>query len=69
MAMIPSRFRPTVERGRQAARAGLTTAACPYRINPHGCNRRNGGTWGAVWRSYWLKGFYAEHDRNNLIKP
>jgi hypothetical protein len=60
-------FAKTVERGREHARLGGLAYECPYKINPNGCNRRNGGTWGAVWRNKWLKGYYEEKDRQYRI--
>ena len=46
--------------GRRARFAGEPIGSCPYKIAPHGCHRRNGGTWGAVFRNYWRKGWMDE---------
>mgnify|MGYP001618535996 CR=1 FL=1 len=46
-------------KGLQAARAGEPYKACPYQSAPYGCRRRNGGTWGAVFRNYWRRGWRA----------
>ena len=50
-------------KGESAARNGLDRLACPYTVAPHGCHRRNGGTWGGVFRSYWLRGWADWHSR------
>lgn len=50
-------LRGAYDRGATAARDGRAASSCPYRVAPNGCHRRNGGTWGAVFRSYWMDGF------------
>jgi ribosome modulation factor len=45
-------------RGKLAFYAGQSSHECPYKNNPKGCKRRNGGTWGAVFRNYWRKGWF-----------
>lgn len=47
-------------KGREAKRAGLPYKSCPYRDRPYNCKRRNGGTWGAVFRNYWRRGWREE---------
>lgn len=53
-------------RGASARLRGQTSSDCPYKIGP--CHRRNAGTWGAVYRNYWLRGFDdakgVEHPRS-----
>ena len=51
-------FQAAFQRGMAAAAAGQRPHDCPYKIAPHGCHRRNGGTWGAIFRHYWRAGFF-----------
>ena len=55
-------------RGASARLRGHLRSDCPYKIAPNGCHRRNAGTWGAVYRNYWLRGFDdakgVEHSRS-----
>lgn len=54
-------LRGAYDRGAMAARSGLALTACPYRIAS--CRRRNAGTWGAVFRNYWQRGFFDTKDK------
>lgn len=45
-------------KGFEAFRAGKNRNANPYRKH-YPCNSRNGGTWGAVFCSYWDQGWAA----------
>ena len=62
-------FERAEQEGLEAALAGFPSHVCPYKIAPHGCNRRNGGTWGAVWRNRWLKGYYRGKERLMMKFP
>lgn len=56
-------LRSAYDRGAAAAESGRALNACPYRVAPNGCHRRNGGTWGAVFRNYWRRGFFDTKDK------
>lgn len=51
-------MRAAYDRGAVAARGGGTLAGCPYR----GARKGHGGTWGAVYRNYWMRGFLDVKD-------
>jgi ribosome modulation factor len=53
-------LRGAYDRGAVAARSGKPLSSCPYRIGS--CRRRNAGTWAAVFRSYWQRGFFDAKD-------
>lgn len=54
-------LRGAYDRGAMAARDGRPVTSCPYRIKS--CRRRNAGTWGAVFLSYWRRGFFDAMDK------